>query len=322
MEGSRLNFERQYAESIENLLKNGIRKTNRTGIDTISIEHQYFHIQNINDNFPRIKGKMVYPKLALKELIWMLKGRTDAEWLNKHNVHYWDEWMKPNKDGQLTIGKSYGYQYRDFNGIDQVKQAIDDMLNNPESRRIIINLWNQADLKDMTLPPCMYDYHFSLVPINNVQYKVNLHAHIRSNDSFLGCPYDVMFCAWFIYIICKYLNRIVCENKYIPNDIHYTADDYHLYTNHIEQAEQYLKNVEENKFGIIDSNCKIFDDIKFAENEFRIINSKGERIGSVIFDKNLYINNYLDLIEENFDKLKATNDIDFKYPKIQANVAV
>lgn len=302
MEGSRLNFERQYAESIENLLKNGIRKTNRTGIDTISIEHQYFHIQNINDNFPRIKGKIVYPKLALKELIWMLKGRTDAEWLNKHNVHYWDEWMKPNKDGQLTIGKSYGYQYRDFNGIDQVKQAIDDMINNPESRRIIINLWNQAELKDMTLPPCMYDYHFSLVPINNVQYKVNLHAHIRSNDSFLGCPYDVMFCAWFVYIICKYLNRVVSAYKYIPNDIHYTADDYHLYTNHIEQAEQYLKNVEENKFGIIDSNCKIFDDI--------------------IIGKNLYINNYLDLIEDNFDKLKATNDNDFKYPKIQANVAV
>lgn len=315
MESSRIkSFEKQYAESIERILNHGIRKTNRTGIDTISVEHQYFHVKNVNSNFPRIKGKMVYPKLALKELIWMLKGRTDAAWLHKHNVHYWDKWFIKcgDNDDLGTIGKSYGYQYRNFNGYDQLRAAIVDMIDNPESRRIIINLWNFNDLPDMVLPPCMYDYHFSLIPVGGLifgtTYKVNLHAHIRSNDSFLGCPYDVMFCAWFLHVICKYLKNFKPNNEYIPNDVHYTADDYHLYTNHIEQAEQYLKNVEDNKFGIIDTRCKIIDETK-------------------IYDKCL--ETYLDKIEDNFPNIKISGNFDqygqeisFKYNKINAPVAV
>lgn len=314
MESSRIeSFERQYAQSLKRILKDGVRKNNRTNIDTISVEHQYFHINNVADNFPRIKGKMVYPKLALKELIWMLEGRTDADWLHKYGVHYWDEWMKKNEFGDLTIGKSYGYQYRNFNHIDQLEKAIIDMLIRPESRRIIINLWNLNDLSNMVLPPCMYDYHFSLIPVDKssfggTTYKMNLHAHIRSNDLFLGCPYDVMFCAWFVYVICKYLNSQSYDNEYIPNDIHYTADDYHLYTNHIEQAEQYLKNVEENKFGIIDSKCKIIDNIEIDKSP---------------------IDTFLETIENNFPNIKISgnfdqsgNEIEFKYPKITATVAV
>ena len=315
MESPRIeSFERQYAQSLKRILKDGVRKYNRTNIDTISVEHQYFHITNVAENFPRIKGKMVYPKLALKELIWMLEGRTDADWLHKHDVHYWDEWfIKDRRDKAFgTIGKSYGYQYRNFNGYDQLLGAIIEMIEKPESRRIIINLWNFNNLPDMVLPPCMYDYHFSLIPVDKssfgTTYKMNLHAHIRSNDSFLGCPYDVMFCAWFVYFICKYLKNIKPNNNYIPNDIHYTADDYHLYTNHIEQAEQYLNNVEENKFGIIDTKCKILTETDLDYKHLGL---------------------YLDKIEENFPNIKISgnfdqsgNEIEFKYPKITAIVAV
>lgn len=302
-------FEYQYAASIDRILKHGLKKTNRTGIDTISVEHQYFHIPRVNRFFPRINGKMIYPKLALKELIWMLQGRTDIAWLNKHKVNYWNEWA--NENG--TIGKSYGYQYRNFNGVDQLQRLLDGMINNPDSRRHILNIWNVSDLDEMSLPPCMYNYHFSMLNAGGLlfgnRYKINLHVTIRSNDSFLGCPYDVMFCVWMLHIICKYLKSKRYDNEYIPGDIHYTANDYHLYENHFDQALQYLDNVKENKFGIIDSNCHLIDESEISTK--------------------LTLNEYLKEIENNFDKFSISANFDsnnrqvnFKYPKIQAPVAI
>lgn len=297
------NFEYQYCQSLKRLLEFGTRVSNRTGIDTLRIDHQYFVLKDIEHNFPRLKGKKVFPKLALKELLWMLYGRVDIKWLNEHGVTYWDEWQ----DSCGTIGKSYGYQFRNFNGTDQIYNLVNDMLYNPFSRRHIVNLWNSSELNEMVLPPCMYDYHFTIEPKED-KFIVNLHAHVRSNDSFLGAPYDFMFCAWFMKLICKYLNNSLNENKYICGDIHYTADDYHLYVNHIEQAKQYIKNVEENKDFIIDSCCRM----KFPSMSLKSLN----------FD------NYLDWIEINLSKIKISKNmigdriIDFEYGKIEADIAV
>ena len=271
-------FEYQYAQSLNRLLSEGVECKNRTGINTLVVQHQYFYIPNITEHFPILRGKKVYPKMALKECIWMLMGKNDTKWLNDRKVTYWNEWVindiqtaekfDLNAEWIGTIGKSYGYQYRNFNGFDQLKALVEGMKKDPMGRRHIINLWNSADLHQMALPPCMYDFHFECTPVNRITnnnsqthhqdfyYIVDLHAHVRSNDSFLGAPYDFMFCGWLLTIICNYLNHLTGGSDgaiyYKPNDIHYTADNYHLYVNHIDAAKQYLANVDENLSGIID----------------------------------------------------------------------
>ena len=320
------NFERQYAESLRNLLTNGKLSHNRTGIDTLRVDHQYFFIENCTTFFPRLRGKMVYPKLALKELVWMLLGRTDIKWLNDKRVNYWNEWVAKDGEFEGTIGKSYGYQYRNFNGIDQLEQLVRGIVKEPTGRRHIINLWNVSDLKDMMLPPCMYDFHFTLeeVPPHNDDsdclefYRINLHAHIRSNDSFLGCPYDVMFCAWFTYLMCdmiQYASNVKIDCT--PGDIHYTADDYHLYVNHKDQAKQYLKNVDENYNKIIDSQSFIRDYTYYLD-ELRHLEEASNIDNPIKYS----IDYYLEYISKNLNLLSIRSNVEDFYPVIKASVAV
>lgn len=322
-------FEYQYAQSLNRILQEGVCCKNRTGIDTLAIQHQYFYFKNVNDNFPIIRGKKVYPKMALKEMIWMLNGRNDLKWLNDRKVTYWNEWEindidtaeKFNLDAAWigTIGKSYGYQYRNFNGFDQVTALVDSMKKDPMGRRHIINLWNSSELHQMALPPCMYDFHFECIPTErqdkSIYYKVDLHVHVRSNDSFLGAPYDFMFCGWLINIICLYLNSTTEQtdecNYFKSNDIHYTADNYHLYVNHVEAANKYLANVEENKSNII--NIPSIINIGFLEDFYHH------------YDKKLTIDEYLDIIDNNMSKINIqlqTNMNIEEYGPIKATIAI
>lgn len=306
-----LSFEMQYANSLKTIKDMGVVTHNRTGIDTKAIQHQYFYIKCPQRNFPMLRGKKVYPKMALKELVWMMMGRTDIQWLHDHKVTYWDEWVL--EDG--TIGHSYGHQYRDFNGVDQIKELVDGMLNNPTSRRHIVNLWNASDLDKMALPPCMYDYHYSCVPIGTEAsplYRVDLHSRARSNDSFLGVPYDFMFCGWFMTLIVTYLNLQNNGNKYVVGDLHYTADDYHMYVNHKDAVEQYLHNVEENRDLVVSHSHSVC------------------YINAAIFEgKDVSdIDKFLDIIEENIStkNIAITNlytvESGFEYGPIKAEIAV
>jgi thymidylate synthase len=299
------NFEYQYANSLRRILEEGIEVENRTGINTLSVQHQYFFIQDTLFNFPRIKGKKVFPKMALKELLWMLNGRTDVQWLKDRGVNYWDEWA--NKEG--TIGRSYGWQFRSFNGEDQLENMLQEMIKNPLGRRHIINLWNAADIDQMELPPCFYDFHFCCIPTPNNKnvYNVDLHVRSRSEDSFLGQPYDFMFVTWFLTVVCEYLNEKLSEVKYIQRNIHYTADDYHLYVNHKEQVKQYLENVQENKECLIESKC----------------------VTRLPKYKNItFIDQYIDYLDRDMkeiyvgDNCIGNDKIDFEYPQIKAEVAV
>ena len=249
------NFEAAYADSFRRINEKGVLSHNRTGIDTKAVQHQYFYLPSVNNNFPILRGKKVYPKMALKELLWMMMGRTDVQWLHDHKVTYWDEWVL--EDG--TIGRAYGYQYRNFNGVDQLQELIKSMAFNPTSRRHILSLWNCNDLDKMALPPCLYDYHFSCVPIDEFEYRIDMHARARSNDSFLGVPYDFMFCAWFVNLLAIYLNNFAgSKNTYTVGDIHYTADDYHMYVNHEEAVKQYLANVDEDTCSKYEQQCMLY----------------------------------------------------------------
>ena len=302
------NIEQDYADSLRRILKDGVIEHNRTGIDTKAVQHQYFLIPTSKQIFPMLMGKKVWPKMALKELIWMLKGRVDVQWLHDHKVTYWDEWVR--EDG--TIGKSYGWQYRNFNGVDQVEELIKSLTENPTSRRHIISLWNVADLPDMALPPCMFLFHFSCVPTGrDGYYRLDMHVVARSNDSFLGVPYDFMFDAWFLYLLVLYLNAFKCGIHYDMGDIHYTADNYHMYMNHEEAVKQYLKNVEEDKDSIVSMNDSYID-IRFDD----MFNG----IDSIPFDT------FLDIIDKNIStsNIRIVNDnpSTFRYDTIKADIAV
>lgn len=275
-----INFEEQYQQSLIDTLDNGVYMENRTGVSTFMKEHQFLRSGNVMFNFPMLKGKKVYPKLALKELMWMLNGRTDVKWLEERGVKYWNEWA--DKDG--TIGKSYGHQMRNFNGCDNFKMTLLEMSKNPLSRRLMLNLWNPNDLSEMTLPPCVFQYQFICTPIkekpkkdgevrklfpeqvNERFFSVNLHVTARSEDSFIGMPYDIMFASWMLMVMCELANQESNISngefvfRFMPNCVYYTSNNYHLYDNHIKQMKTYISNVEENQCNVI--NQKVYAHVK------------------------------------------------------------
>lgn len=306
------NFEYQYADALKNIISNGVREHNRTCVDTIAIQHQYFRLP-VGDNYclPILHGKKVYPYMSLKECLWMLMGRTDVKWLDDHKVTYWDEWQLP--DG--TIGKSYGYQFRNFNGIDQLQYIVNEMTENPTSRRHIITLWNPSDMNEMALPPCQFEYHFCCVPKGDA-WSVDMHVRMRSADSFLGVPYNFTFSAFFLTIICELCNiKNRVDNNldlttvvYVPGNIHMTCDDFHMYVNHRDAVSRYLMNVLENKENIIEKPEHIIID------------------RSRLTDKAGGVDDFLSLIEQDLDlpvserafKVQTTN----VYGNIKADIAV
>jgi len=296
------NFEYQYYDSLVNILKNGIKTKNRTGIDTFKIQHQYFFIENVVSNFPLIKGKKVYPKMALKELVWMMNGRTDVKWLQDRGVSYWDEWQDENG----TIGKSYGHQFRNFNGVDNFGNVLKELINDPMSRRLLLNLWNVSDLSAMKLPPCLYDFHFECTPLpytSDNNFYLDMYVTSRSEDAFLGQPYDFAYVGWFLNIM-AFIATKLSNTYFYARNIHFTAHNYHLYRNHIPQVTQYIKNVEENRNKIIES--KAFINFK----EFQMFTT---------------LDGFLSQLDDNKFKqlnlLKEYKESD-EYSPIQADIAV
>lgn len=305
-------IEYQYARSLNRVLETGTLCENRTGIDTIAVNHQTFIIENCEEYFPILRGKKVFPLMPLKEMLWMLHGRTDVEWLKERGVTYWDEWA--GEDG--TIGKSYGYQYRNFNGIDQVKWLFNEMEKNPMSRRLIISLWNVNEISEMNLPPCVHEYNFSCTPIERKNpyveegYDVSMHVHVRSNDAFLGAPYDFMQVTWLLSIVCFYMS---CKTRlyYRPKNIYYIADNYHIYTNHLDQVKQYLANVRENKENVITNYTRL--------NYLRTRCNKDVDLTDIdkFFDAYEFY-----ATKEKSIALKRYKETEFYYPQIKADVAV
>lgn len=250
-------LESQYAESMiylatlhtENLQKD------RTGVGTYRKQHQYFEIDP-NYDFPAIKGKMVHPKKAFIELIWMLSGRTNTDFLNQHGVKYWNEWADENGE----LGPVYGYQMRKFNGIDQLKEVIKLLMNDPYSRRNIMSLWNPNDLYIMSLISCHVLFQFTVMK-NPKTGKDHLHLHVyqRSGDSFLGVPYDFMVIGFMQAIIATLCN-------FELGLIHYTIGDYHMYANHDKAVAEYVDNYANDPDNLIPQKtvCQILCPEKFV----------------------------------------------------------
>ena len=236
-----INNEFDYINSMMGLIKPENLKPNRTGVATYANYNYMFNfdIKNPNKPLPILIGKHTMLKGGLVELVWMMTGRTDNKFLRDNGVNYWTPWQ--NEDGEF--GPIYGHQMRNFNGKDQLVDVIRSLKNNFGSRRHIISLWNPSDLEKMALPPCHFIYHFTTYVDNNTQKKMmNVHTTMRSLDSLLGLPYDLLLSLYMTKII-----GFVCE---IDSDsLFLNAADYHLYENHIgnlsKYDDEYTKNAND-----------------------------------------------------------------------------
>lgn len=219
---------KQYLQLLDRILKEGSKKEDRTGTGTISVFGNQMRF-NLEEGFPLLTTKKLHLKSIIYELLWFLNGDTNAKWLQERGVRIWNEWA--DEDGNL--GHIYGYQWRswpDYNGghIDQITRVINDIKNNPDSRRMIVSAWNVADLGNMNLPPCHILFQFYVA-----DGKLSLQLYQRSADTFLGVPFNIASYSLLLMMVAQ-----VTGLK--PGDFVYTTGDTHLYTNHIEQANLQL----------------------------------------------------------------------------------
>ncbi|MDE6231281.1 MAG: thymidylate synthase [Muribaculaceae bacterium] len=219
---------KEYQRLLRHILDNGIRKEDRTGTGTISTFGYQMRFP-LSEGFPLVTTKKVHLKSIIHELLWFLKGDTNVGYLQQNGVRIWNEWADP--DGEL--GHIYGFQWRswpDYDGgsIDQISRAVDDIRNNPDSRRIIVSSWNVADLGRMNLPPCHAFFQFYVA-----EGKLSCQLYQRSGDSFLGVPFNIAS-----YALLTQMMAQVCGLE--PGDFIHTLGDAHIYLNHLPQVELQL----------------------------------------------------------------------------------
>lgn len=234
-------YDYYYLSIANKILSEGEMRDNRTGIKAISLPHVCITIDLEEDGFPILASKFVGFKTAIKELLWIWQMQSnDVRKLQDMNVHIWDEWMQ--EDG--TIGKAYGYQLAKYKQVDNLIKTIKE---DPTSRRMITTLWNIEDLPEMALQPCAFQ---TLWNIN--KGKLNCMLTIRSNDWFLGNPFNVAQYAALVYMIAQVTN-------YKPGRLTVCINDAHIYENHIPQIQEQLGLVDMNEMFdtfITDRFCK------------------------------------------------------------------
>jgi len=245
---------KQYLELLERILNEGTQKGDRTGTGTLSVFGHQMRF-DLQQGFPLLTTKKLHLKSIIYELLWFLNGDTNAKWLQERGVRIWNEWADENGD----LGHIYGYQWRswpDYDGgfIDQISQAVNDIKNNPDSRRIIVSAWNVADLKNMNLPPCHAFFQFYVA-----DGKLSLQLYQRSADTFLGVPFNIAS-----YALLTMMMAQVCGLQ--PGEFIHTTGDTHLYLNHLEQARlQLTRTPRKLPRMVINPEVKSIFDFKFED---------------------------------------------------------
>jgi thymidylate synthase len=222
-----ISIQDEYKALLGGIYQGGKNKDDRTGTGTKSVFGRTI-IHDMELGFPILTSKRVSFNAARTELLWMLHGRTDLKYLEDNGVKYWrpDYERSGRTDG--TLGPVYGKQWRDFNGVDQLENLINDISINPTSRRLMVSAWNPAEMADMVLPPCHYGFQ---VYINNGE--MDLIWTQRSVDVFLGLPYDIAIYGLLLEMLAKGAGLK-------PGQLIGQLGDCHLYNNHLEQAKEYL----------------------------------------------------------------------------------
>lgn len=227
----------QYLDLMRHVYENGVDKHDRTGTGTRSVFGYQMRF-NLQEGFPMVTTKKLHLRSIIHELIWFLKGDTNIAYLKENKVSIWDEWADENGN----LGPVYGSQWRswpspDGQHIDQITQVIQQLKNNPDSRRIIVSAWNVAEIEKMALPPCHAFFQFYVAPpvIEKGQTKPQLSCQLyqRSADIFLGVPFNIASYALLTMMVAQ-----VCDME--AADFVHTLGDAHLYSNHLEQTQLQL----------------------------------------------------------------------------------
>ncbi|MCF0218940.1 MAG: thymidylate synthase [Muribaculaceae bacterium] len=219
---------KQYLDLLNRIMTEGVDRHDRTGTGTRSVFGHQMRF-NLADGFPLLTTKKLHLKSIIHELLWFLAGDTNVRYLQDRGVRIWNEWADP--DGSL--GHIYGYQWRswpDYDGgtIDQISQAVNDIRNNPNSRRIIVSSWNVADLPNMNLPPCHMLFQFYVA-----DGKLSLLLYQRSADTFLGVPFNIASYALLLQMMAQVTGLE-------PGEFVHTTADTHIYHNHFDQVRLQL----------------------------------------------------------------------------------
>lgn len=249
---------KQYLELLEHILADGSDKEDRTGTGTRSVFGYQMRF-NLAEGFPLLTTKKLHIKSIIYELLWFLKGDTNVKYLQEHGVRIWNEWADENGD----LGHIYGYQWRswpayDGTFIDQISEAIDQIKNNPSSRRIIVSAWNVADIPSMKLPPCHAFFQFYVA-----DGRLSLQLYQRSADTFLGVPFNIASYALLLMMVAQVTGLE-------PGDFVHTLGDTHIYKNHFEQARLQLTR-EPRKLPRMKINPEVKSIFDFKYEDFELV---------------------------------------------------
>ncbi len=220
--------ERQYLALLEDILRNGVRRGDRTGVGTLGVFGRQMRF-DLAQGFPLLTTKKLHRKSIILELLWFLRGDTNVRWLQERGVSIWDEWA----DDAGELGPVYGKQWRswaapDGRVIDQIAAVVESLKTNPDSRRHIVSAWNPADVEDMALPPCHCLFQFFVA-----DGKLSCQLYQRSADVFLGVPFNIASYA----LLTQMMARVTGLQ---PGEFVHTLGDAHLYLNHLDQARLQL----------------------------------------------------------------------------------
>ncbi len=248
---------KQYLDLLDHVVKNGVKKEDRTGTGTISTFGYQMRF-DLADGFPVLTTKKLHLKSIIYELLWFLKGSTNVKYLQENGVKIWNEWA--DDDGEL--GPIYGYQWRswpDYEGgnIDQIINVIESIKNNPNSRRHIVSAWNVGAIDDMNLPPCHILFQFYVA-----DGKLSCQLYQRSADIFLGVPFNIASYALLLQMVAQ-----VTGLK--PGTFVHTLGDAHIYTNHIEQSKLQISR-EPYKLPIMKINPDVKNIFDFKFEDFKL----------------------------------------------------
>jgi thymidylate synthase len=270
---------KQYHDLLKHVLENGIQKGDRTGTGTKSVFGYQMRF-DLNEGFPMVTTKKLHLKSIIHELLWFLNGDTNIKYLQENGVKIWNAWADENGD----LGPIYGHQWRNWNGeeIDQIKEVVETLKQNPNSRRMMVSAWNPSVLPDTSksfsenvangkaaLPPCHAFFQFYVSPPlpgagENAKPRLSLQLYQRSADIFLGVPFNIASYALFTMMIAQ-----VCD--YEPGDFIHTFGDAHIYNNHIEQVELQLSR-EFRTLPVMKINPEIKDIFSFKFEDFSLEN--------------------------------------------------
>lgn len=219
---------KQYLELMQSVRENGLPRNDRTGVGTIGTFGYQMRF-DLGDGFPAVTTKKLHMHAIIHELLWFLQGSTNVAYLRENRVRIWDEWA--DEDGEL--GPVYGYQWRSWprpsgGSVDQIAWLVNEIRENPYSRRLVVSAWNPADIDKMALPPCHCLFQFHVA-----DGRLSCQLYQRSADIFLGLPFNIASYALLTMMLAQI-------TRYEPGDFVHTLGDAHIYLNHIEQVEEQL----------------------------------------------------------------------------------